>query len=51
MDRSVAAAFEPLPVTMPENLTDPRAPEGRKPSRPPVNEDEFFENPLRLRRR
>lgn len=54
VDRTVAAAFESLPTTTPENLPE-LAPETppvtEKPARAPANEDEFFENPLRLRRR
>lgn len=49
-DRTLATAFESLPMTTPDNLAE-LAPETPKPRRPPVNEDEFFENPLRLRRR
>ena len=54
VDRTVAAAFESLPMTMPENLAElaPETPPvAEKPARAPANEDEFFENPLRLRRR
>lgn len=50
-DRMVAAAFESLPMTTPENLAElaPETPPVAE--KPAVNEDEFFENPLRLRRR
>lgn len=54
VDRALAAAFESLPTTTPENLPElaPETPQAaEKPARTPANEDEFFENPLRLRRR
>lgn len=50
VDRTLAAAFESLPTTTPENLPEP-PPATPKPTPPPVDEDEFFDNPLRLRRR
>jgi hypothetical protein len=53
-DRTLAAAFESLPMTTPENLAElapETPPAAEKPACPQANEDEFFENPLRLRRR
>lgn len=63
-DRAVAAAFDALPKTtpatveklveigvFPAHLPEPAPEEAPKPTPPPVDEDEFFDNPLRLRRR